>query len=118
MGPIKRRYKALPLFASPLEDPLNPHHHHHGHESDLSTAPTVGNDGATIEASQPFSLLNRLPIFRETEEASSIELFYDLFFVANLSSFTGLHKIDDAAGMSIVPPPSHWNPPVLTTRQR
>ncbi|KAI4193378.1 MAG: hypothetical protein LQ350_008348 [Teloschistes chrysophthalmus] len=36
------------------------------------------------------------PAFRQREEASSIELFYDLFFVANLTSFTTVHAIDDA----------------------
>ena len=42
-----------------------------------------------------------MPTFREREEASSIELFYDLFFVANLSSFTTNHSIDDAKSMSL-----------------
>ncbi|KAI4089537.1 MAG: hypothetical protein LQ339_008530 [Xanthoria mediterranea] len=40
------------------------------------------------------------PAFREREEASSIELFYDLFFVANLTSFTTVHAIDDKETIS------------------
>lgn len=39
------------------------------------------------------------PKFRVHHEASSIELFYDLFFVANLATFTSNHPIDD---------PVHW----------
>jgi hypothetical protein len=35
-----------------------------------------------------------IPIFQKHDEASSIQLFYDLFFVANLSSCTLNHKID------------------------
>ncbi|KAL8717240.1 MAG: hypothetical protein Q9225_005493 [Loekoesia sp. 1 TL-2023] len=35
------------------------------------------------------------PAFPKREEARSIELFYDLFFVANLTSFTTVHPIDD-----------------------
>ncbi|KAL8814075.1 MAG: hypothetical protein Q9223_006675 [Gallowayella weberi] len=40
------------------------------------------------------------PTFRSREEASSIELFYDLFFVANLTSFTNIHPIDDQQTIS------------------
>jgi hypothetical protein len=34
------------------------------------------------------------PIFKHHHEAASIELFYDLFFVANLATFTANHEID------------------------
>ncbi|KAL8804118.1 MAG: hypothetical protein Q9182_002751 [Xanthomendoza sp. 2 TL-2023] len=40
------------------------------------------------------------PTFRTRDEASSIELFYDLFFVANLTSFTNIHPIDDQQTIS------------------
>lgn len=36
-----------------------------------------------------------MPAFKEHEKASMIELFYDLFFVANLSTFTSNHEIVD-----------------------
>lgn len=36
------------------------------------------------------------PALRHAEESSVIELFYDLFFVANLTTFTGVHEINDA----------------------
>jgi len=38
------------------------------------------------------------PIFKEHHEADSIELFYDLFFVANLATFTANHKIENNQG--------------------
>jgi hypothetical protein len=36
--------------------------------------------------------------FSQREEASKIELFYDLFFVANLTTFTAVHEINDRKG--------------------
>ena len=35
------------------------------------------------------------PILKRAHEASTIQLFYDLFFVANLTTFTQVHEIDD-----------------------
>lgn len=97
----KRRYKVLPLFASPLEEHLA---HHQGRESDSDEHES--HSGAAMK-SQTEALTteihrHRVPIFREREEASTIELFYDLFFVANLSSFTAVHSIDEATSKSIV----------------
>jgi low temperature requirement protein LtrA len=40
------------------------------------------------------------PKFRVHHEASSIELFYDLFFVANLATFTSNHPIDDPSSLA------------------
>lgn len=121
MATTKRRYKALPLFASPLEEHLE---HYQGHEYDSDEQRshsgaelTLGKGGATTEAHQTRPDLYRMPMFREREEASSMELFYDLFFVANLSSFTGVHSIDDVTSMPTITS-SHLNPQVLTTRQR
>ena len=36
------------------------------------------------------------PVLKRAHESSTIQLFYDLFFVANLTTFTALHEIDDA----------------------
>lgn len=41
-------------------------------------------------------LLYELPAFERHEESTAIELFYDLFFVANLTTFSGIHEINDA----------------------
>ncbi|TVY85434.1 hypothetical protein LSUE1_G000472 [Lachnellula suecica] len=39
------------------------------------------------------------PEFRHYEEATNIELFYDLFFVANLTTFTDVLEINDSASL-------------------
>jgi hypothetical protein len=36
--------------------------------------------------------------FFQRVEASKIELFYDLFFVANLTTFTAVHEVNDRKG--------------------
>lgn len=95
MAPLRNRYKYLPFFASPLEEHSE---HNHGHAShapifpeDFESAPEKGQIKHETRPAHARELT-----FREREEASSIELFYDLFFVANLSSFTGTHDIDSA----------------------
>jgi low temperature requirement protein LtrA len=35
-------------------------------------------------------------VFSQRHEANSVELFFDLFFVANLATFTAYHTISDA----------------------
>jgi hypothetical protein len=39
---------------------------------------------------------SNLPHFKHHHESSTVELFYDLFFVANLATFTVNHEIVDA----------------------
>ena len=121
MAMTKRRYKVLPMFASPLEEQLEFGQGHgndsYEHDSQSGAELTYEKDGGTTVVVQLRRALRRLPIFREREEASSIELFYDLFFVANLTSFTNVHSIDDFTGMSTIPP-SHANLQILTIRQR
>ncbi|KAI9704373.1 MAG: hypothetical protein M1836_007236 [Candelina mexicana] len=90
MSLIKRRYHALPLIASPLEDES-----HHRHASEESLEPK--GHSALVTVAEPSDVP---PAFREKEEASSIELFYDLFFVANLTTFTTGHPIDDRTTLS------------------
>lgn len=83
----KLRYRALPIIASPWEQ--------QGHGS-----LPLSSEQSSIEKSEPVVSIcedgSSTPAFRQREEASSIELFYDLFFVANLTSFTTVHAIDDA----------------------
>lgn len=40
-------------------------------------------------------LLHDVPIFQRHEESTTIELFYDLFFVANLATFSNIHEINN-----------------------
>jgi hypothetical protein len=42
--------------------------------------------------------LDNVPVFKPHREASTIELFYDLFFVANLTVFTKNHEINSGHG--------------------
>ena len=95
------RYRALPLIATPLEQEGghgHPHGHHHSEvlldqETDLKAGGHVGEIEIAV-------IRDDTPAFREKEEASTIELFYDLFFVANLTSFTTAHAIDDRTSKS------------------
>ncbi|KFY41543.1 hypothetical protein V495_04899 [Pseudogymnoascus sp. VKM F-4514 (FW-929)] len=40
-------------------------------------------------------ILRDVPIFQRHEESTTIELFYDLFFVANLATFSNIHEINN-----------------------
>jgi hypothetical protein len=72
-----RRY--LPFFASPVnEDALQALNHHGSFRSD-----------STNESGTP-------RLYKHHEEASTIELFYDLFFVGNLAYYTAMHQHVDA----------------------
>lgn len=105
MTSTKLRYRALPLYASPLEEHSEHHYGHehkpHGHDSHSNSEIFTGKEPLATEEDQTRPPHEGSPAFREREEASSIELFYDLFFVANLSSFTGTHSIDDASSMPV-----------------
>ena len=56
----------------------------------------LNESGLAIEMTRRSSQ-NDFPRFKKHHEASSIELFYDLFFVANLATFTANHEIEDRA---------------------
>ncbi|KAL9040346.1 MAG: hypothetical protein Q9214_004519, partial [Letrouitia sp. 1 TL-2023] len=86
----KLRYRPLQLMASPLEQ----HGHAHGHKAHEhgSVQPSMEKGEEVVIVQEQY---DATPAFREREEASSIELFYDLFFVANLTTFTANKPIDD-----------------------
>jgi hypothetical protein len=48
----------------------------------------------------PFELAPDEPPLRFQTESSTIQLFYDLFFVANLTTFTAKHDVTDGSGES------------------
>lgn len=93
MAPLRQRYRHLPLISSPLEPELYCSNNVRGGFDDESQVSCVSPQ-AESKPTCPESPRKR-PIFRKKEETSSIELFYDLFFVANLTSFTSIHPIDD-----------------------
>jgi low temperature requirement protein LtrA len=43
--------------------------------------------------------MHETPEFKRYEDATNIELFYDLFFVANLTTFTNAHDINDVPAL-------------------
>jgi hypothetical protein len=50
------------------------------------------------ESEGQLSSRNRIdvvPKFRQYADSNTIELLYDLFFIANLSNFTALHGVED-----------------------
>ena len=99
---VRGHYHTLPWIASPLEQEGGHHGHGHSHEQSehvshgSSDALQKGNGHVTVHDSNSSPTRYHVPTFREREEATTIELFYDLFFVANLSSFTNNHPIDDS----------------------
>jgi len=61
----------------------------------MNAAAAVSQSTRDIERSQP-GQKSKLPPFKHRSDSSTIELFYDLFFVANLASFSGNHEIVDS----------------------
>ncbi|KAL9111309.1 MAG: hypothetical protein Q9227_004186 [Pyrenula ochraceoflavens] len=102
-----RPRKHVPLIDTPLEDPG--HHDHHDHLEPPSHSQHDGSRRQIRENSQAvlndmssddlqaekYHHIHDLPKFKRHHEASSIELFYDLFFVANLATFTSNSEIAD-----------------------
>lgn len=78
----------LPLIRSPFAQPEDFAEGHRHHHEDEESAPAK----TKIERSDTFSK----PAFRHFNQASHLELFYDLFFVANLTVFTYAHEINDS----------------------
>ena len=101
MNGSRGRYHALPFIASPLQgEGEEEHGHGHSHDQHPYTQ-AEESKGLAHEDVAPI-VQDDLPVFRSKEEASTIELFYDLFFVANLTSFTNVHPIADHKGMLII----------------
>lgn len=85
------RRRPVPWIVSPLEPSSKP-------SREYAVAPEddpIAAKGTDVQPTlgQPFHADNDLPRFRHHHESSTIELFYDLFLVANLTSFTADHEI-------------------------
>ena len=94
--------KHVPLFSSPLESP-KPDHGNHG---DTLLKQPQHSSRATSGDHTPLSLEEKPehrdpdePVLKKAHESSVIQLFYDLFFVANLTTFTEVHAINDAGAL-------------------
>ena len=75
MGGFIRKSKQIPWIASPIDD------------SNLVV------DTSSEDESDPHR--SKLRLFKEHHECATPKLFYDLFFVANLATFSDNHKILD-----------------------
>ncbi|KAI1206517.1 uncharacterized protein F4807DRAFT_233708 [Annulohypoxylon truncatum] len=64
------------------------HHHQHQHQQ-------LARHQDETEELNPKEGPPNAPVFYKPEAATNFELFYDLWFVANLNVFTGIHDISD-----------------------
>ena len=83
--------KRIPFLGSPLRQTEAEHEiaeHHHGAAKEV--------DHESLHSGQQQERLSRgEPPLKRSHESSVIQLFYDLFFVANLTTFTGVHEVND-----------------------
>lgn len=105
--------KSLPWFADPVSTPgernghgghQHPQHHQHTPASQIAIEQPnmeTSSSSSLREKEQAHVSAHKLrsadgePEFKRAHEASVIQLFYDLFFVANLTTFTSVHEIND-----------------------
>ena len=96
--------KRLPWFASPLKAAgTNEHGQPVASESaSFEALPSIEQDaaeknGVQVHGHQKHHYIKRddEPELRTAHESSVIQLFYDLFFVANLTTFTSVHEVND-----------------------
>jgi len=86
---MKRR-KHISWITGPLdckEDNMN-------HKTHEETNTNAQENVIDIDQTHLHPTESDAPMFKHHHEATSIELFYDLFFVANLATFTANHEID------------------------
>ncbi|RMZ70046.1 Low temperature requirement A [Pyrenophora seminiperda CCB06] len=92
----------LPLLANPInEDVLEVFSGSFDLEQTNTRTSTLfdsSNDAATLAGNGRTSRGNII-IYKQHTEASTIELFYDLFFVANLAYFTAMHQHTDTESL-------------------
>lgn len=82
----------LKLYASPLAD-QDTHHLGHSHHDDSHAHSNSDHGVPVLENPDP-----DVPVLKRAHEASTIQLFFDLFFVANLTTFTSLHEVHNWDG--------------------
>ncbi|KAF2003054.1 hypothetical protein P154DRAFT_487403 [Amniculicola lignicola CBS 123094] len=99
--------KPLGLFASPLNKPGHDHgqghpqeNHYANHSDDGSLEHQKTADPNNVPFQNQDCSLHESPAFHRHAEATTAELFYDLFFVANLTTFTANLAINDRDSLS------------------
>ena len=110
----KKAPRYTPLFRSPLVD--HAHYYAHGHNAHKGDhhAITGGTDSPPEQGAEEEEqheeehevVLEGEPRLVRARETSVVQLFYDLFFVANLTTFTSKHEINDTISKYLlaVPP--------------
>lgn len=89
--------KHTPWIASPLQEIDNPLTERNSRpEADEPPRP---NDVLAFNATQAGERGFQVPAFKHNQESTTVELFYDLFFVANLATFTANHEIVDVKSL-------------------
>src|ERR1700733_4824328 len=90
--------KHVPWTASPLDKRAMSTSGREG----LPQENKVNVDDRVVQFDKPngHHRIDDVPIFKPHRESSTIELFYDLFFVANLTVFTKNHEVKSAKGES------------------
>ena len=87
--------KHTPWISSPLETNARDVLTQPESEEELKRPP--GEHVLEFKSTQVHRRDSELPVFKHHHESSTVELFYDLFFVANLSTFTSNHEINNAS---------------------
>lgn len=92
---VQRKAQLLPWIANPLHlflhnEGVKEHHHPHHHQSHPQEDPEQ-----RLKAETSLSRAEAIYEEVEAEEAHPLELFYDLFFVANLTTITSVHYMTD-----------------------
>lgn len=98
----------LKFFASPLHTGEEDHGHTHNtppkpHDHESSIGSQHSAKQPTNTENVPFDRdeeMHSSPHFHRHAEATTAELFYDLFFVANLTTFTSLLDINDSKSLT------------------
>ncbi|MCJ1398276.1 hypothetical protein MMC11_001473 [Xylographa trunciseda] len=85
--------KHLPLVTSPVETVHEQEKSNHGQTVIQSTVPK--SPSSSGDQSSRFHDSDE-PVLHHNHESSVIQLFFDLFFVANLTAFTGAHEINNS----------------------
>lgn len=95
----------LTLIETPLASKDDLAHAHHGHHE-----AKTGEEGESEERNNSDSSDTSLekplekpegPVLKRAHEAPTIQLFFDLYFVANLTVFSSQHEIHSWEGMTL-----------------
>lgn len=110
----------LPLLASPInEDAREALSSRASDLEKLTITMTAGNSSnTTMLAGNGRTSSGNIVIYKPHHEASSIELFYDLFFVANLGMWGAIHAFYQDTDQSQLTLPLCINIPTLNVSAR